>query len=989
MAAVPETSLDRREDELFQGRSRELDIVSTCAATPLALNRRQVLLFTGVGGIGKSALARRIIRDLRARHEQPGGLLDLPRPGYAAINFAEAWSLDPVQALLQIRLQLGVTLLGARFPIFDFAFARIHQERFPSSEVLETYGLLNPDGALVNRFGSALPEPLRDSEVLQTVADGISELVEETPMLGTALRYLNRVFHKGQEQLDRRTLPLLQEIAEITADRIEGRLPECLGLDIVNALATMDRRPAVLVVADTIEALRGTGAGGIADMHIDAWLRELVWHARGVTFLLLGRDPLDWAKYEHSPIRRWDDIVSSHHLGELADDEVEAILCAWPVEDGVIREVMRSGAAGVPFYLGLQLDIYRDVQTEGMAPALEMFESAPAAVLARFMSHVGADMRASLRTLSHARLFDDELLEFLKAQAGQLVGPQLLSEITRYSFVEGDPQAGFRLHRHFQDIQRDHLARSDPGHQRRIDEALFRYWDARCQPADVRSVAMSHELALAEALHHRALVNDNSVVTWLNERWWVFFEAARLRLLQEAWRTAVDLASNDETQLAVALDNLGLVLNGLDELASARKTHERALAIEEKVYGPESAKVACSLNNLGNVLYRLDDLVSARKSYERALVINEKIYGPYSGEVAQSLNNLAAVLGRLGDLASARKTHERALAINEKVYGPESAEVARSLNNLGDMLDRLDDLAGARKAQERALAILKKVFGPEHADVAHIRSNLGFVLDRLNDFAGALKEQEHAVAILEKVFGPEHTKFARILGNLGNVLEHLDDLAGAQAAQERALAIEEKVYGPEHASVAITNRNLGNVLYRLGDLAGARKVQEHALSILEKVFGPDHTEVAGTLTNLGNVLDRLDDLAGARKAHERALTILEKVHGPEHANIARTLGNLGLVLARLGDLAGARAVQERALAILEKVYGPEHTEVARTLTNLGNVLYRLDEFASARMTHERALAILEKVYGPDHTEVAQIRSNLNIMLQKLNAPTSV
>ena len=80
------------------------------------------------------------------------------------------------------------------------------------------------------------------------------------------------------------------------------------------------------------------------------------------------------------------------------------------------------------------------------------------------------------------------------------------------------------------------------------------------------------------------------------------------------------------------------------------------------------------------------DLAGARPLYERALAICEKVLGPEHPDTATSLNNLALLLQDQGDLAGARPLFERALAICEKALGPEHPDTATSLNNLAILL---------------------------------------------------------------------------------------------------------------------------------------------------------------------------------------------------------------------------------------------------------------------------------------------------------------
>ena len=52
----------------------------------------------------------------------------------------------------------------------------------------------------------------------------------------------------------------------------------------------------------------------------------------------------------------------------------------------------------------------------------------------------------------------------------------------------------------------------------------------------------------------------------------------------------------------------------------------------------------------GNVLLEMNDVAGARKSFERALAITEAAYGPDHPTVAANLNNLGSIRQQAGDL---------------------------------------------------------------------------------------------------------------------------------------------------------------------------------------------------------------------------------------------------------------------------------------------------------------------------------------------------
>ena len=167
-------------------------------------------------------------------------------------------------------------------------------------------------------------------------------------------------------------------------------------------------------------------------------------------------------------------------------------------------------------------------------------------------------------------------------------------------------------------------------------------------------------------------------------------------------------------ETARLLNDLGRYLNNRMELASAKSVLERALAIDEKAFGPEHTSVATIANNLGLVLKDQGDLVGAKSCFERALAIDEKAFGPEHTSVAIRVNNLGLVLKDQEDLVGAKSCFERALAIDEKAFGPDHPSVATNANNLGLVLKDQGDLRGRKNCFERALAIDEKAYGPDH-----------------------------------------------------------------------------------------------------------------------------------------------------------------------------------------------------------------------------------------------------------------------------------
>jgi tetratricopeptide (TPR) repeat protein len=241
-----------------------------------------------------------------------------------------------------------------------------------------------------------------------------------------------------------------------------------------------------------------------------------------------------------------------------------------------------------------------------------------------------------------------------------------------------------------------------------------------------------------------------------------------------------------ELSAAILLDKLDAYRDGaLAAYAEARSLSERALALREKMLGPDHPDTASSLNNLASVVARLGDKDASRALSERSLAIREKLLGPHHPDTATSLNTLGYLLIGCGDVAGARPLFERALEIRERVLGEDHPETARTLNNLGYVLQREGDLAGSRLLCERALAIRIKLFGSDDANLAYSFNNLGSLLVHEGDFKGALYHFERALVINVKALGPVHPLTRTAAANNAFVLDKL-------SRNDEALALRAK-----------------------------------------------------------------------------------------------------------------------------------------------------------------------------------------------------
>ena len=440
----------------------------------------------------------------------------------------------------------------------------------------------------------------------------------------------------------------------------------------------------------------------------------------------------------------------------------------------------------------------------------------------------------------------------------------------------------------------------------------------------------------------------------------------------------------EHSETAQALNNLALLLANKGDRVDAESLYRRSIGIQTRLQESDKseamANLGTSLYNLGTLLSDGGDFTGAEPLFRRAIIIREKVYGPDHPDVAAALNNLANLLLAKGDYAEAEPLLRRALAIDERILGAEHPRIISALSNLGWLLTARGDYAGAEPLHRRALTIAEKALGPRNLDTAACLNNLAATLLAEGDYAGAEPLYRRALDIRENILGPEHSSTAVSLGSLAELLRAKGDYSAAEPLYRRALVIAEKALGPNHPTTASSLNNLAALLADEGNFAEAEPLYRRALSIYHKALGSEHPDTALAMGNLAGLLRRKRNYTEAEPLYRQALAVYEKILGPEHPSTARAMDTLSLLLAERGEYSVAEPLARRALAIREKALGADHPDTATSLSNLAVLLQTKGDYAGAGSLDRRALAIREKVLGPEHPDTATTLNNLAFVL---------
>jgi tetratricopeptide (TPR) repeat protein len=199
------------------------------------------------------------------------------------------------------------------------------------------------------------------------------------------------------------------------------------------------------------------------------------------------------------------------------------------------------------------------------------------------------------------------------------------------------------------------------------------------------------------------------------------------------------------------LGNLGLAYSHLGQVEKAIEYYEQALVISKEI-GDRRGEGA-DLGNLGNAYSHLGQVEKAIKYYEQALVISKEI-GDRRGEGAD-LGNLGLVYIYLGQVEKAIDYYEQALVISKEI-GDRRGEGA-NLGNLGLVYIYLGQVEKAIDYYEQALVIAEEI-GDRRREGTDL-GNLGLAYSQLEQVEKAIEYLEQALAIGKEIKDPRIINF--------------------------------------------------------------------------------------------------------------------------------------------------------------------------------------------------------------------------------------
>lgn len=385
-------------------------------------NAIHVISYYGFGGIGKSALLKKLDEEVKEK---------APKSKIEFLDFEKlADSNNNLLDILKVIRQDLKENYNFSFPIFDLV-----------TYVYET------------KMGKTATKPELNSIFDENKELGfLKDFLTEIPLIGTftkVIYYADAGRNLLKERLNNNKLrSRLTELESLSADEIKQYLAYYFSIDLKENLKN-EKEPFIFFI-DTYEKLVNE-LNQVGDaLKNDLWLRSdegLICRVPNIIWVIAGREKLKWQDLDES----WEGTLDQHLLGTLSFQDTSHFLNVAGINEEELIHQIYNLTHGAPIYLDMCVDTYVKLKEKGITPQIEDFGEDTTALIKRFFMYMNDAERDFTTMLAFIEEWDDEsIVEISKKMLGTF-SATLYNKIKDFSFVINE-NGHYRIYETIRDI---------------------------------------------------------------------------------------------------------------------------------------------------------------------------------------------------------------------------------------------------------------------------------------------------------------------------------------------------------------------------------------------------------------------------------------------------------------------------------------------------------------------------------------------------------
>lgn len=446
-------------------------------------NFNEVIVYHGVGGIGKSELSQQLKKEL---NEKFNNLI------ISEIDFQNPQLNTPSRALLEIKR--NISNKNILFPHFDIAYYILFKKKNPLFKYNDKNLPFSEEASLVG---------------------GIIGAIDGLGFTGSLVNLVNFAYKKFKKlRLDHKLKEPLNELSTLQVHEIEERLPAFFSYDIERAKVKGSYK-SFICFFDTYEYVYKNSTTVNDKLQKDKWIRELLTNLEGSIFVITSREKLFW-DIEN---RNWIKHLKYSLVDCFSNSDAEEYLINCKIEPPEIRKRILQASSGHPYYLDLCIDTYYQLKNQNKKITQKDFASSKNEVFQRFNLRLKKEESEMFKILSISRFYNEGIFIYLLQKFPTGYSISSFSELNRFSFIK-QRQDNYYLH---DLVKESFLSITSLSIQKSVNDTLLAFYESKLKKFIDIEFFENVELVFDEVIYHAInSLQKPELINWLKNKQQVF-----------------------------------------------------------------------------------------------------------------------------------------------------------------------------------------------------------------------------------------------------------------------------------------------------------------------------------------------------------------------------------------------------------------------------------------------------------------------------------
>ncbi|XP_014467385.1 PREDICTED: uncharacterized protein LOC106740649 isoform X2 [Dinoponera quadriceps] len=391
----------------------------------------------------------------------------------------------------------------------------------------------------------------------------------------------------------------------------------------------------------------------------------------------------------------------------------------------------------------------------------------------------------------------------------------------------------------------------------------------------------------------------------------------------------------------------------------ALQTYQEVFNIEKEILGESHPDVLHTYRHIAETLRLQSKYDKALEIYQEILNKEKDIFNFDHPDILITLYNKALVLDSQGKYSDALQIYQEVLSKRKAIFGNDHPDTLKISNRIGIIYSKQGEYDKALQLYQKIYQFQTNNLGENHPDTLATKNNIGMALYGKKEYDQALQIFQEIFSKLQKLL-PKHPDNLSTKNNIALVLLSQNKHDEALKTFREVLVSQEDILGEKHYSTTITKDNIAAILLIQRKHSEALKVWREVFKGFNEILGSEHPDTLRISNNIQSILMSSNDLLTAVKRNnfKRIKSLIEGGGGDVNTkdndeitllHYAVNNGDINIVNILLKNGADVTLITNKGNTPLHIATSKGHKDIVEVLLQYVN-RNKLNDFINAKTT---------------------------------------